>query len=86
MKKTKNGSQWFVTLVPVHWLDRHHVVFGRVLQGIDFILEIEEIETFLGTSLPKKYVYIVNGVAKEVTQRHNLGLEDLVSAEDITVA
>ncbi len=75
-----------MTLVPARWLDGHHVVFGRVLQGIDFVHELGEVETFPGTSLPKKYVGIVNGVAKEVKQRYDLALEDLVSIEDIIVA
>jgi hypothetical protein len=84
--KDTNGSQWFVTLVPARWLDGHHVVFGRVLQGIDFIHEIGEIDTYPGTSLPKKYVGIIHGSAKELTQRYNLALEDLISPEDIIVA
>ncbi|CAF2429712.1 unnamed protein product [Rotaria sp. Silwood2] len=83
--KDTNGSQWFVTLVPARWLDGHHVVFGRVLQGIDFIHEIGEVETFPDTSLPKRYVGIINGSAKEVT-RYDLALEDLMSSEDIIVA
>lgn len=84
--KDTNGSQWFITLVPARWLDGHHVVFGRVLQGIDFVHQIGEVETFPGTSLPKKHVAIVKGSAKEVQQRYDLALEDLVSAEDIIVA
>ncbi|CAF1092222.1 unnamed protein product [Rotaria sordida] len=83
--KDTNGSQWFITLVPARWLDGHHVVFGRVLQGIDFIHEMGEVETFPDTSLPKKYVGIVHGSAKEVT-RYDLTLEHLVSTEDIIVA
>lgn len=73
-------------MVPARWLDGHHVVFGRVLQGIDFIHEIGEIETFPGTSLPKKYIAIVNGAASEVSQRYDLSLDDLISPEDIVVA
>ncbi|CAF4321624.1 unnamed protein product, partial [Adineta steineri] len=84
--KDTNGSQWFVTLVPSRWLDGHHVVFGRVLQGIDFIHEIGEIETYPGTSIPKKYVGIVHGSANEVEKRYDLTLEDLSSNEDIIVA
>ncbi|CAF0720635.1 unnamed protein product [Adineta steineri] len=84
--KDTNGSQWFVTLVPSRWLDGHHVVFGRVLQGIDFIHEIGEIETYPGTSIPKKYVGIVHGSATEVEKRYDLTLEDLSSNEDIIVA
>lgn len=81
-----NGSQWFITLVPARWLDGHHVVFGRVLQGIDFIHEIGEVDTFPSTSLPKKYVGIVNGSVKEVSQRYSLSLDDLISPDDIVVA
>lgn len=75
-----------MTLVPARWLDGHHVVFGRVVHGIDFIHEIGEIETFPGTSLPKKYVGILHGSAKEVSQRYELSLDDLISADDIIAA
>ncbi|CAF3001692.1 unnamed protein product [Rotaria socialis] len=80
-----NGSQFFITLVPARWLDGHHVVFGRVVQGIDFVHEIGEVDTFPGTSLPKKYVGILEASAKEVS-RYDLALEDLISTEDIIVA
>ncbi|CAF1180748.1 unnamed protein product [Rotaria magnacalcarata] len=83
--KDTNGSQFFITLVPARWLDGHHVVFGRVVQGIDFIHEIGEVDTFPGTSLPKKYVGILKASAKEVS-RYDLALEDLISTEDIIVA
>ena len=73
-------------MVPARWLDGHHVVFGRVLQGMDFIHEIGEVETFPGTSLPKKYVGILRGSAKELQQRYDLSLEDLISPDDIIVA
>ena len=84
--KDTNGSQWFITLVPARWLDGHHVVFGRVLQGMELVHAIGEIDTFPGTSLPKKYIGIVKGTAKEASPRYDLGLEDLVSQEDILVA
>ena len=84
--KDTNGSQWFITLVPARWLDGHHVVFGRVLQGMKFVHEIGEIDTYARTSLPKKYVGILKGSAREVSQRYDLAPEDLVSVEDIIVA
>lgn len=83
--KDTNGSQWFITLVPARWLDGHHVVFGRIIHGIDFVRDIGEIETYPGTSLPKQYVGILKASAKEVT-RYDLALEHLVSTEDIIVA
>jgi peptidylprolyl isomerase/peptidyl-prolyl cis-trans isomerase B (cyclophilin B) len=39
-----NGSQFFLTFVPTSFLDGKHTVFGRVVEGIEVLAEIQRVD------------------------------------------
>ncbi|KAF8112244.1 hypothetical protein N665_0065s0029 [Sinapis alba] len=53
-----NGSQFFICTAETSWLDGKHVVFGKVVEGLDVVKAIEKVGSSSGTT--KKKVVVAN--------------------------
>ena len=45
-----NGSQFFLCFIQTSWLDGKHVVFGRVIDGMDVLDNLESVGSETGAT------------------------------------
>ncbi|TPX59615.1 hypothetical protein PhCBS80983_g02357 [Powellomyces hirtus] len=63
--KDTNGSQFFITAKETSWLDNRHVVFGRVVEGLEVLDALEKVQTNARDMPLEKVVIVKSGELKE---------------------
>ena len=54
--KNTNGSQFFITTVKCNWLNNKHVVFGKVVEGMNVVSKMEEYGSEDGDTSKKVFI------------------------------
>ena len=79
--KDTNNSQFFILLNRARWLDGRHVVFAKVIEGMDVIRIIGELEYHEPTAVPKNKVMITDCGTTLLDRKYEM-TEDQLDAED----
>ncbi|WP_405498401.1 peptidylprolyl isomerase [Streptomyces sp. NBC_00096] len=75
--KNTNGSQFFITFKQTTWLDDQHVVFGKVVRGMNVIRSVENAATD-GRDRPLQDIVITDSGAETVGEPYGVAKQDAV--------
>lgn len=62
-----NGSQFFICTANTPWLDRKHVVFGRVTEGLDVVKKIERLGSQSGKPSGRVFISHCGEMQQEIS-------------------
>jgi len=76
-----NGSQFFICTVKTPWLDGRHVVFGKVIDGMDIVKKVEAVGSQSGKT--SKSVVIIDSGELEMPKPEASPAQDAPPAEEL---
>jgi len=78
-----NNSQFYITLTKARWLDSRHLVFGKVIRGMDVINILGEVPTADANGTPKKLITITDSGVNLLERNYEMAEDQLDSQEDL---
>ncbi|KAI3380810.1 hypothetical protein SNEBB_006162 [Seison nebaliae] len=81
--RNQNGVPFFITLNPSRWLDGKHVVFGRVLKGMNVVRDIGEEDLFSDGQTPVADLLVMDCGVTGIKEKYELALSQMKKDGDI---
>lgn len=79
-----NGSQFYILLTKARWLDGKHVVFGKVIEGMEFLYALGDVKTNPKNAIPISKVKIIDCGVNSLDKKYEIPEDKLDSTEDFS--
>ncbi|CAM9983532.1 unnamed protein product [Ectocarpus sp. 12 AP-2014] len=80
--RDSNNSQFFITFGPLPWLDSKHVVFGKVVEGMEVVRKIEDCGTTSGEPTKRVQIAECGQIPDEKKDKEERGASDEEEEEE----